>query len=98
MFSHSLLAGGQLTPQRTMEIAVDNLQLSKDFRLTVLSDAIASLILPFKGGSTGKLFIYIAYRRHALDIMVSVPSCRAQGHTPSWCLAIFCPQSHKDSL
>lgn len=62
MFSHFLLAGGQLTPQKTMEIAVDNLQLSKVFRLTVLSDAIASLILLFKGGSTGKLFIYIVQR------------------------------------
>lgn len=81
-----------MTPQRAMEIAVDNLQLSKDFRLTVLSNAIALLIFPFKGGSTGKLFIYMAYRLHALDVMVSVSSCRAQGHTPSWCLAIFCPQ------
>jgi len=75
-----------------MEIAMYNLQLSKDFRLTVLSNAIALLILPFKGGSSGKLFIYIPYRLHILDVMVSVSSCSAQGCPPSQWLAVFRPQ------
>ena len=45
---------------KAIGIAVHNLQLSEDFKLTAFSNTIYLLIFPFKGGSTGKLLTYIA--------------------------------------